>query len=225
MQRLDALALTSAQAVASGAAARLLARHGATPLWIVGARTLEAARRAGFSGAAVLAPDAATLVAAIAKIAPRPERALYLAGVNRKSTLEEGLTALGVAVTLRECYAAREAAILSVEAEAALREGAVDAALHLAAVGGPLVAAAAQAALAALRLPACLSVRGRRRAVARRRRVTNRRRGRADARGVDRRAQGCLSRRRRRGRDGGTNRDAACCLAEDRETRIRRGEP
>jgi uroporphyrinogen-III synthase len=145
----DALALTSAQAVASGAAARLLARHGATPLWIVGARTLEAARRVGLSGAAIVAPDAAALVAAIAKIAPRPERALYLAGVDRKPTLEAGLAALGVAVTPRECYAAREAAILSVEAEAALREGAVDATLHYSRRSTALfIAAAARAGLA-----------------------------------------------------------------------------
>lgn len=144
----DAIVLTSAQAARTRAAAGLSAELRALPLWIVGAKTLAAARAAGLSGAALAAEDAAALLRKIAGAKAR--RALYLAGVDRKPVLEQGLAAIGVELAVCIVYAAEPQPTLCDEARAALRDGRVFAVLHYSRRSAELYAQAAFAAGVAL---------------------------------------------------------------------------
>lgn len=125
--RFDALVATSPRALlALGDADR--ARLARIPLHVVGARAARAAREAGLTLAGEPAVDAAALAERLARTLPSAARLLYLAGRDRKPTLEAALAAAGLAVQAVELYAA--------EAREAWRAGearavaACDGALH-----------------------------------------------------------------------------------------------
>ena len=100
------------------------------PLMLVGRRTEEMARRHGFHGAALVAPDAARLAAEIGALTAKPRRLLYLAGHDRKPDLERELAAIDRPPTLVECYTARPVEALAAPAEAAIAAGAIEGILH-----------------------------------------------------------------------------------------------
>jgi uroporphyrinogen-III synthase len=129
----DILIATSAQAFRALSAHDVPVSLRALPLYVVGARTGEAAQRAGFSAPIRSGADAAALARMIAQdIASRaaPMRALYLAGVARKPQLEAAVRALGLDLEVWEVYAARAASALPAPAAQALATGELDAALH-----------------------------------------------------------------------------------------------
>ena len=85
--RFDALVATSPRAIhALGEADR--ARLAAIPLYVVGARAARAARDTGLALAGDPTDDAAALAERLARKLPRGARLLYLAGRDRKPTLE-----------------------------------------------------------------------------------------------------------------------------------------
>ena len=103
--RFDALVATSPRALqALGEAGR--ARLATIPLHVVGARAARAAREAGLALAGEPAADAAALAERLARTLPSAARLLYLAGRDRKPTLEAALVAAGFAVQALELYAA-----------------------------------------------------------------------------------------------------------------------
>jgi uroporphyrinogen-III synthase len=106
----DALIATSAAAFTVMSADRY-ARLAAIPLYIVGERTAEVAARIGLGKPRAIAPGAATLAAQVCDKLPQNSRALYLAGRDRMSNIEEALTAAGHRVAVCEIYdaPAREA--------------------------------------------------------------------------------------------------------------------
>ena len=125
--RFEALVATSPRAfLALGDADR--ARLARIPLYVVGARAARAARDAGLAPAGEPAVDAAALAERLARTLPSAARLLYLAGRDRKPTLEAALAAAGLAVQAVELYAAeaREAW----RADEARAVAACDGALH-----------------------------------------------------------------------------------------------
>lgn len=146
----DAVMLTSAQAAQSRVAAGLSPALKALPLWVVGTKTLDAARQAGFSGRALLAADAAALLGEIAKGGNADGVTLYLAGADRKPDLEMGLAALGVAVAPCVVYAAEAQPILSHAARDAFAQGRIGAVLHYSRRSAALFAQAAASSGVAL---------------------------------------------------------------------------
>lgn len=146
----DAVMLTSAQAAQSRVAAGLSPALKALPLWVVGAKTLDAARHAGFSGRALLAADAAALLGEIVRGGKIGGPALYLAGAERKPDLEAGLAELGVAVAACVVYAAEAQPILSDAALDGFAQGRIDAVLHYSRRSAALFAQAAASSGVAL---------------------------------------------------------------------------
>jgi uroporphyrinogen-III synthase len=100
------------------------------PLFLVGARTAEAARARGFNGPMRVAADAKALCAEITQGLRAPARLLYLAGRDRKSDLESCCADAGLAVKVVEVYAAEAATSLSQAAIGLAAVGAIDAVLH-----------------------------------------------------------------------------------------------
>jgi len=125
--RFDALVATSPRAIwALGEGDR--ARLAALPLHVAGARAAEAAAKAGLTLAGEPAGDAAALAERLARTLPPGTRLLYLAGRDRKPTLEGALAAAGLVVQAVEVYAAEARGAWSPpEAEAV---AACDGALH-----------------------------------------------------------------------------------------------
>ncbi|ARN80532.1 uroporphyrinogen-III synthase [Methylocystis bryophila] len=122
----DAVIVTSAKALAHGdplESLRLL------PLFAVGARTAALAKRRGWRVAGV-APESAALLPAILDHRPPANRLLYLAGRQRRETIETALRKAGREVFALETYEAREALALTEEAAKALAQGELSAALH-----------------------------------------------------------------------------------------------
>jgi len=114
--RFDALIATSPRAIfALDPGER--ARFEATPLHVAGERTAQAARDAGLMLAGAPAADSATLVGRVAAVLTPSARVLYLAGRDRKPTLEAAFAASGAklevvalyAAEAREAWSAREA--------------------------------------------------------------------------------------------------------------------
>jgi uroporphyrinogen-III synthase len=101
----DALIATSAAAFTVLPAERYAALA-SIPLFVVGERTAEAAMRIGFGKPRAIAPGAATLAAQICDKLPLKSRALYLAGRDRMSDIEETLKAAGHRVAVCEIYEA-----------------------------------------------------------------------------------------------------------------------
>ena len=83
----DALVVTSARAFVHAAPRSW--DIASLPLYLVGRRTRDAARDAGFSGPTIVAGTAAAMAAVLRPL--RPQRLLYLAGVDRKADLEAAL--------------------------------------------------------------------------------------------------------------------------------------
>ncbi|WP_036255191.1 uroporphyrinogen-III synthase [Methylocapsa acidiphila] len=100
------------------------------PLYLVGARTKDAARERGFEGAALIAADAKELAASVAANVEASRRLLYLAGRDRKPDLEKTLAEAGKRIETIEVYSAQAAESLSDEAAAALGAGTIGAVLH-----------------------------------------------------------------------------------------------
>lgn len=103
----DAVLATSANAIRN-APVELLRRLAAKPLLVVGERTAESARDAGFATIDAVADDAAALVYLIEARVARGTRFLYLAGAERGHVLEDGLQRLGHPVETVAIYDAPE---------------------------------------------------------------------------------------------------------------------
>lgn len=122
--------------VATSANAQLAFRSGvpdgwaALPLFVVGDRTAEPFRALGFERIHAADGDATSLAALIRTHAAPAARLLYLAGTDRKPTLEGALIDAGFALTVLETYRAEAAPALPVAAAEALRAGTLDAVLH-----------------------------------------------------------------------------------------------
>jgi uroporphyrinogen-III synthase len=127
----DAVLMTSANAARAIAAHRQLAELRALPAYVVGSRTAEAARGAGFasveSADAALA-DLVRLVAA--RRAGRRTSLLYLAGEDRAGDLAGGLAVRGIAVDTVVIYRAVAAESLPADLVQALVNARLDGALH-----------------------------------------------------------------------------------------------
>jgi uroporphyrinogen-III synthase len=126
-----AVAITSVNAV------RALERHprlpelAGLPLFVVGRRTAEVARTAGFGN--VMSADGnesdlARLIAA--RVAPDDAPLLYLAGEDRAGDLAVDLAAHGLRVQVAVVYRAAKAERFALAAEAALAAGEIDGVLH-----------------------------------------------------------------------------------------------
>jgi uroporphyrinogen-III synthase len=123
------------------------ARLATIPLHVVGARAARAAREAGLALAGEPTADAAALARRLARTLPSTARLLYLAGRDRKPTLEAALVAAGFAVQALELYAAEARDAWS--AQEARAVAACDGALHYSRRTAALaVALAARAGLA-----------------------------------------------------------------------------
>lgn len=120
----DAVVATSAHAF--GRPERLAVLR-SLPLYLVGARTSEAAQSAGFSRIMMIAANAGDLIRGVR--VRLPLRALYLAGRDHKPDIENNL-ADACALTVLETYEARPVAALPAAAVDALTSGGLDAVLH-----------------------------------------------------------------------------------------------
>lgn len=100
------------------------------PLFVVGDKTLAAARAAGFTGPATVAADVQHLAPLLLANLRRVTRVLYLAGRDRKPDLETICAEAGAPLSIVEVYTAEAKSQLSGEAQAALDEGSVAAVLH-----------------------------------------------------------------------------------------------
>lgn len=133
-QRYDAVIATSAQAFRflrpPSLAPSAFAPLAATPLFVVGARTAEAAAAVGLTHPRVVAANGAELAQEIIATLPSSARALYLAGQNRKTDFERELSAAGVNVNTIETYAAAHYAQMPAVARDAFWDGRVEAVLH-----------------------------------------------------------------------------------------------
>lgn len=100
------------------------------PLYLVGAKTAEAARACGFEGPLRITLDAKALCSVISDRFEAPTRVLYLAGRDRKSDLEACCADAGLALEVVETYAAQAAGSLSDEAVQLAAAGALGAIVH-----------------------------------------------------------------------------------------------
>jgi len=130
-RRYDAVLMTSANAARAIAAHRQLAELRALPAYVVGSRTAEAPREAGFASvesADGALPDLIRLVAA--RFAGSSARLLYLAGEDRAGDLAGELAAHGIAVDTVVIYRAVAAEGLPVDLVHALSNARLDGAVH-----------------------------------------------------------------------------------------------
>jgi len=104
-ERFDAVAATSAKAIALLAPAARAAISGA-PLYVVGERAAAAAIEAGLVLALPPAPDVAALSAMLRERLAPQARVLYLAGRDRKPALEAALREAGARTTILDIYVA-----------------------------------------------------------------------------------------------------------------------
>lgn len=129
--RFDAALATSAHAFLGwGPGAPDRAALTALPLYAVGARTGAAARAAGFSEVRVAAGEATALVDLLRLTGAASARLLYLAGRDRRPTIETALAQSGARLTVWETSAAEAAPALPAEAVARLAEAPRAAVLH-----------------------------------------------------------------------------------------------
>ncbi len=124
-----AIAATSANAFASLAEGPSAGLEN-LPVFVAGARTAEAAHARGFRNVERPHADARRLLAALVAGLPAQAQVLYLAGRDRKATLERGLAERGMAITVVETYAAQAVAALPPLVRDALQSRTLDAALH-----------------------------------------------------------------------------------------------
>jgi uroporphyrinogen-III synthase len=121
----DLVLATSAQALARVA---LTAELLGLPLACVGEKTAGAARTAGFS-VLYAAPDAEAL-ADFLRMGGVAKSALYLAGHERRASLEDTLRAAGWRIEIVETYAAQAVQAWPADLRAALDAGEIDGVLH-----------------------------------------------------------------------------------------------
>jgi uroporphyrinogen-III synthase len=124
-----AVLATSAQAINALAEAQARSLR-TTPLYVVGARTAAAAQARGLRNPEVVAEDGARLAASLREAGLSSRNVLYLAGRDRKPTLEDACAKLDCQVEVAVVYEARPVASLTPEAVAGLRDGSIDAVLH-----------------------------------------------------------------------------------------------
>jgi uroporphyrinogen-III synthase len=153
----DGVVLTSANAARALAAHPRCAELAALPAFVVGHRTGEAARTAGFLTVTSADGDADDLVRLLKQRAGRG-RLLYFAGADQAADLAAALGASGIKVDTVVVYRAAAVDRLPDDATAALAAGTIDGILHY----SPRTAAAFVAVVpnlsAALALPQfCLS--------------------------------------------------------------------
>jgi uroporphyrinogen-III synthase len=123
----DGIVLTSGHAVP------FLGRVGAPasiPVFAVGPRTADAARRGGLGTVHGAEGDALALAALIRRELPPGSVLLHVAGRHRKAEPEASLAASGFEVRVWEAYEARAAAALPSQLALLLAAGEIDAALH-----------------------------------------------------------------------------------------------
>ncbi len=141
----DALIATSANAV-DLLEAESVARLRGVPFYCVGDRATVRARARGLLAARPGAADATRLAHDLGSALAPGQRVLYLAGRDRKPTLEKSLVGGGYRVTSVEIYRAEAVESLPVEAARPLRAGDIDAALHYSGRAVDLLIALAEAA-------------------------------------------------------------------------------
>ena len=124
----DAILATSVHALTG--IDRLPAALAGAPWLVVGERFRAALVSRKFGKPEVVATDVANLIDAVGERYPEPFRFLYLAGRDRKDTLERALRAAGHDLSLVETYAARGVDAFDARGVEALRNGLVDAVLH-----------------------------------------------------------------------------------------------
>ncbi len=100
------------------------------PLFVVGARTAEAAERAGLAAPRLTAAQVSGLAAQMGPALPTGATLLYLAGRDRKPDLEEALAEQGFEIAAAIVYEAQAQQDLSQGVAAALRRGEAQAVLH-----------------------------------------------------------------------------------------------
>lgn len=112
--------------------AAAVARLAGTAVFAVGARTAEAATRAGLGPVRAGAGDAAALARLVAEALPPGARLLHLAGAERKAEPAATLVRAGYDVQVEVVYAAEPVAVLPPPVAAALggTESPLDAVLH-----------------------------------------------------------------------------------------------
>jgi len=121
----------------SANAARALERHPRLaelvrlPIFVVGRRTAEVARAAGFGDVSSADGDERDLARLISgRLRGSTGPLLYLAGQDRGGDLASDLAMHGLQVRVVEVYRANKASRLPSEAEQALKEGQLDGVLH-----------------------------------------------------------------------------------------------
>jgi uroporphyrinogen-III synthase len=127
------------------------------PLHVVGARTAGAAEARGWRPE-IVAGDAEAMLSLLLARYPAPAHFLYLAGRERRPTLEAGLRGAGHRITAANVYEARAAERLSDEARMALGAGEIDMALHYSRRSAEIFLRLAEAAGVAAALPAIAHV-------------------------------------------------------------------
>jgi uroporphyrinogen-III synthase len=139
--RFDAVIATSAHALTGGM--RSLTH---IPLFAVGERTREAARRVDWKAPIHVSEDAKAFIAHLRAHSPDTRSVLYLAGRHRKPDIEAAARETGLELKIVETYVAREISSLSEDAERALRTGEFDGVLHYSRRSAELFIALAQRA-------------------------------------------------------------------------------
>jgi uroporphyrinogen-III synthase len=126
----------SAVAMTSANAARALAMHPRRdeitrlPAVVVGERSAEAARQAGFADVETAGGDLRALAAHFARRVPPPRSVLYLAGADRAGDLGALLAGCGCDVSTVVVYRAVAAGVLPSALAGLLKADSIDAALH-----------------------------------------------------------------------------------------------
>ena len=143
----DALVVTSANAVRAVAAHRRLSELLVLPVFVVGRRTGEAARAAGFATMVSSDGDATALAQlAIKQLSTTGARLLYLAGEDRTGEIETALGAHGFAVHTVVMYRAVASDALAPAVTSALVAGEIDGILHFSRRSAEVFTAAATTA-------------------------------------------------------------------------------
>ncbi len=124
----DALLATSRHAFTQAPDARRRGKR--LPVFAVGRRTAEAARAAGFDDVRIGAGDGEGLATLVRLTLPPTARLLYLAGRDRKPSLEDSLGIAGIRLDVVEAYAAVPVDHWPEAVVETLRDGGTDAALH-----------------------------------------------------------------------------------------------
>src|SRR5262249_29144981 len=107
-----AVLMTSANAARAVAAHPRVAELKSVPVFVVGQRTAEAARAAGFTSVASADGDVVELAGLVSRSLPRGSALLYLAGEDRAGDLPGRLRSAGFAVTTSVIYRAIPAPLL-----------------------------------------------------------------------------------------------------------------